>query len=73
MDLFACSPLNTSFITKLKKRLPENPEYAEKRNDAVILTFQRRHGSTCGKHAAVRFLSSPRAGTGVLVRNISHG
>ena len=39
MDSFSCSPLNTSFyIDKTRKRLPENPEYAEMQHVDVILT-----------------------------------
>ena len=66
MDSYFCSPLNTSFILdKLEKKLPENPEYAEMRHRDVIFTLQLRHGSTCDQREAIRFLSFPRAGTGV--------
>ena len=57
MDSVSCSPLNTSFYIGLS----ENPEFAEMRHSGVILTLQRRHGSTCGQRAAVRFLSFPMA------------
>ena len=63
---FSCSPLNTSFILeKLEKKLPENPEYAEIRHGDVTFTLQLRYGSTCDQREASRFLSFPRADTGV--------
>ena len=69
MDYFSCSLLNISFYIELhEKRLPENPECAEMRHGDAILTLQWRHGSTCGRSAAVRcslFVASPRAGTGM--------
>ena len=59
---FPCSPLNISFILeKLEKdlrKILENPEYAELRHGDAILILQRRHGSTCGQRAAVRFYLS---------------
>ena len=49
MDSFSCWPLNTScYIDKTWTRLPENPEYAERRHGDIILTLQWYHGSTCG-------------------------
>ena len=50
----------------MKKKLPENPEYAEMRNGDIILSLQWRHGTTCGRCAAVHFLSFPRAGMGMV-------
>ena len=50
---------------KTRKRLPENPEYAEMRHGDVILTLQLCHGLTCAQRAAVHFLSFPRAGMGM--------
>ena len=72
---FSCSPLNTSFnIVKTEKRRPENPEYAEMWYRDVAVALKWRHGSTCGRRAAVRFLSFPtQAGTRMWDRIISHG
>ena len=51
---------NISFyIEKTWKRLSENLKYAEMQPDDVILTLQWRHGSTCGRRAAVRFFIFP--------------
>ena len=50
------------------KKLPENPEFAEKPHSDAILTLQWRHGSTCGQRADdVRLFGFifPRAGMGV--------
>ena len=44
----------------------------EMRHGDVILTLQWRHGSTCGHHAAVHFLSFPQVGTGMWDRITSH-
>ena len=50
---------------KNMKKLPENPDFAEKGHGDIIFTLQCCQGSMCGKHVAVRFLSLPWAGTGV--------
>ena len=49
--------LTTKYLIK-RKRIPESPEYAKIRHGHIILTLQRRHGSTCGQRAAVRFYLS---------------
>ena len=46
------------------KKIPENPEFAEMQHGDVIFTLQTHHRSTCGRHAAVCFLSFARAYTG---------
>ena len=56
-------------MKKKTKNAFRYPEYAKMRHGDDILTLQIRHGSTCGQHAAVRFLSFPRAGTDMLDYN----
>ena len=63
MDSFSYSLLSSAFyIGTTWKKLPENLEFGE-----------MLHGDITDIHAAVRFLSFPRAGLGMQDRIISHG